>query len=62
MIFKGRRSGIIHNWTLTVDPDFKYVEKFSGGITWYMAETKDVISNIAFKFLNEKNELVSFNG
>ena len=24
MIFKGRRSGIIHNWTMTVDPDYKF--------------------------------------
>ena len=27
MIFKDRRSSIIHNWTRTVDPDYKYVEK-----------------------------------
>ena len=26
MIFKGRRSGVIHNWTMTVDPGYKYVE------------------------------------
>ena len=47
MIFKGRRSGIIHNWTMTVDPGYKYVEKFAGGITWYMTESKDVISSIS---------------
>ena len=28
MIFKGRKSNIIHNWTMTVDPGYKYVEKF----------------------------------
>ena len=49
MIFEGRRSGIIHNWTMTVGPGYKYTEKFSGGITWYMTETKDVISSISFK-------------
>ena len=26
MIYKGRRSCIIHNWTMTVDPGYKYVE------------------------------------
>ena len=36
IIFKGRKSNIIHNWTMTVDPGYKYVEKFSGGISWYM--------------------------
>ena len=62
MIFKGKRSRIIHNWTLTVDPGYKYVEKFAGGITWYMVESKDVISSIGFKLKNENNHLVSFNG
>ena len=28
MIFKGRRSGIIHNFTMDVDPGYKYIEKF----------------------------------
>ena len=32
MIFKGRRSDIIHNWTMTVDLGYKYVEKFTGGL------------------------------
>ena len=26
MIFKGRKSNIIHNWTMTVDSGYKYVE------------------------------------
>ena len=62
MIFKGRRTGVIHNWTMTVDPGYKYVEKFAGGISWYMMETKDFISSINFKLKNENGELVSFNG
>ena len=62
MIFKGRRSGIIHNWTMTVDPGYKYIEKFSGGISWYMLDTKDFISSINFKLKNENGEIVSFNG
>ena len=33
IIFKGRKSKIFHNWTMTVDPGYKFVEKFSGGIS-----------------------------
>ena len=62
MIFKGRKSNIIHNWTMTVDPGYKYVEKFAGGISWYMMQSKDIISSICFKLKNEKGILVSFNG
>ena len=62
MIFKGRRSGIIHNFTMDVDPGYKYIEKFRGGISWYMMETKDIISSIRFELKNENNKLVSFNG
>ena len=62
MISKGRKSNIVHNWTMTVDPGYKYVEKFSGGISWYMMQSKDIISNICFKLKNENNQLVSFNG
>ena len=62
MIFKGKRSGIIHNFTMDVDPGYKYIEKFRGGIQWYMMNTKDFISSINFKLKNENNNLVSFNG
>ena len=62
MIFKGRKSNIIHNWTMTVDPSYKYLEKFSGGVQWYMMESKDIILSICFKLKNENNQLVSFNG
>ena len=62
MIFKGRRSGIIHNFTMDVDPGYKYIEKFRGGISWYMLKTTDFISCINFKLKNENNELVSFSG
>ena len=34
MIFKGKRSGIIHNFTMDVDPGYKYIEKFHGGDQW----------------------------
>ena len=62
MIFKGRKSNIIHNWTMTVDPGYKYVERFYGGISWYMMQSKDIISSICFKLKNENNQIVSFNG
>ena len=62
MIFQGKRSGINHNFTMDVDPGYKYVEKFRGGIQWYMMDTNDVISSINFKLKNEKGNLVSFNG
>ena len=62
MIFKGKRSGIIHNFTMDVDPGYKYIEKFRGGVQWYMTESKDIISSNCFKFKNENGNLVSFNG
>ena len=48
MIPKGKRTGIIHNFTMDVDLGYKYIEKFRGGIQWYMMESKDFISNISF--------------
>ena len=62
MIFKGKRSGIIHNFTMDVDPGYKFVEKVRGGVQLYMMETKDNISSICFKLKNENGNLVSFNG
>ena len=62
MIFKGKRSGIIHNFTMDVDPGYKYREEFHGGVQWYMMESKDIISSICFKLKNENGNLVSFNG
>ena len=61
IIFRGKRSGIIHNFTMDVDPGYKYVEKFYGGLQWYMMESKDIISNISFKLKIENGNLVSFN-
>ena len=62
MIFRGKRSGIIHNFTMDVDPGYKYIEKFRGGVLWYMMDSKDIISSICFKLKNEKDQMVSFNG
>ena len=62
MTFKGKRSGIIHNFTMDVDPGYIYIEKFRGGIQWYMMDSKDTISSLCFKLKNEDNQIVSFNG
>ena len=44
------------------DPAYKDIEKFRGGVQWYMMESKDFVSSISFKLQNENNDLVSFNG
>ena len=62
MIFKGKRSAIIHKFTMDVDPGYKYIEKFRGGVLYYMLQSKDIISSICFKLKNENGNLVSFNG
>ena len=62
MIFKGKKSGRIHNFTMDVDPGYKYMEQFRGGIQWYMMDNKDVISSVCFILKNENGNLVSFNG
>ena len=62
MIFKGKRSGVIHNFTMEVVSVYKYIEKFRCGVQWFMMESKDLFSNICFKLKNENNQLVSFNG
>ena len=62
MIFKRKRSGIIHNFAMDVDPGYKYIEKFRGGVQWYMMVSKDIISSFNFRLKNENGNLVSFNG
>ena len=62
MIFKGKRSGKIHNFTMDVDPGYKYIEKIHGGVQWYMMESIDFISSICFKLKYENENFVSFNG
>ena len=62
VIFKGKKSGIIHNFTMDISPGYRYTERFRGGVQWYMMDTKDFISSISFKLKNENDELVSFNG
>ena len=60
MIFKGKRSRILFNFTMTIDPDIKYIHRFDSGIQWYMIGNKDFISNISFKLRNENGEISFF--
>ena len=45
MIFQGKISGIIFNFVMDVDPGYRCIHKFHGGLQWYMLETKDFISS-----------------
>ena len=47
---------------MDVTPGHKYIEKFRGGLGWYMLESKSFISYISFELKNENGKLVSFNG
>ena len=62
MVFRGKRSGMIHNFTMDADPGYNYIEKFRGEVQWFMIENKDFLSSISFIFKNENNEIVTFNG
>ena len=62
MIFKGKRSGIVKNFTISLPLGYKFITRFDEGVQWYMMETKDVISSICFKLKNENSQPVSFSG
>ena len=57
MLFRGKRSNNIHNWTMTVNPGYKYVENFSGGTTCFMMEAKVVVLSIS---LNLKTSIMNW--
>ena len=40
MILKGEPSGLIHNFAMDCNPGFKFLEKFRGGVQWYMMKSK----------------------
>ena len=61
MSFKGKRLRKNHNFAINVDLRYKCLEKFRGGLKWYMMNTKDFISKINFNLKNENNKLVSLN-
>ena len=62
VISKGKRTGIIMKFAMSVSLGYKFINRFAGGVQWYMMETKDVISSISFKLKIEIIDLVSFNG
>ena len=62
MIFRNKRAGIVHNFTMDNNPGYKYLEKLRGNIQWYMMQSKDFISRTIFKSKNENKQIVSFNG
>ena len=47
---------------MDVDPGYKYIEDFRGGVQWYLMESKDFISFIRYILKNEDRNIVSFNG
>ena len=47
---------------MDVEPSYKYVEKFRGGVQWYILESKDFNSSVCLKLKNENGNLVSFSG
>ena len=52
IIFKGKRSGILHNFTMDVDPGYKYIENVRG-VQWHRMESQDNISSISFNLKKE---------
>ena len=47
---------------MDVNPVYKTIKNFRGRFRFYMIESKDLISNIGFKLINENGNLVIFNG
>ena len=47
---------------MDVDLGYKCIDKFRGGVQWYVIHSKDVFSSINFESKNENNEIVSLNG
>ena len=62
MIYRVKGIVIIHNFTMDVDPGYKFIAKFRGGVQLYMMEIKDNISSNCFNLKKENIQLVSFNG
>ena len=62
LIYNQQRIGIIHIFTMDVNPGYNFIEKFRGGIQWYMMGSKDNISSICFNLKNEHGKLLSFSG
>ena len=53
IIFKGKTSGIFHNFMMDVDSAYTYIEKFGGGLQGNRLESKDFFSSINFENLKK---------
>ena len=62
MIFRGKRSGVIHNFTMDVNPGFEKIEKFRGRVQMYVMDSNNVIPSISFILRSDNGKLISFNG
>ena len=54
MLFRGKRTGMIRKITMAVSPGYKFINKFHGGVQWYMMENNDIISSICFNLKKRK--------
>ena len=61
IFFNGKRSGKILNFTMDVDPGYKFFEKIRAGLQWFMLESKDFISNVSVFINNEIGNLIYVN-
>ena len=62
MIFRGNCGQRNHNFSIDINPSYRYIEQLKGGFQCYFMNTNGFISNINFKLNNEKKELASING
>ena len=62
MIFKSKRTGILHKFKMDVDPGYKIFEKVRRGVQWYMMEDEVFISTLSLILKNEIGNIVTFNG
>ena len=47
---------------MDVNLGYQNIEKYRGGVQWYMMGSKHFISSFSFKFKNENGKRVSFIG
>ena len=62
IILGGKKSGVMQNFTLHVDPGYKFIEKFRLGIQYFMWKSEDFISKISSELKIENVNLLFFNG
>ena len=45
---------------MDIDPGFRYIEEFRGGIQWYLMESIDFVSIFGFKLKNKNGSFIAF--